>query len=472
MHRPRLTRALGAAAGGLLGAAFLPAAAAFADDYAIVPDPNSTEVVTGYYGLYTALPALDGSALGYQTFDVDDTTLGTVVGSFDADEATTSGVFFRGTSEEILVTSDVSGTTGTAAGDVPPVGSVLDTFMFGDTGFGDVYSALTSPTSGVDTISDTFVTPFGDFTTPLAFDAAAIPVSYLATLVTQDYGFVPVSGDDIGAISGIPPFAVAEPGPQEFATADGTFDADTVKTWDFAGNATEAILVTSTSGTTGTAAGDVPPVGSVFNIVTFDAPGYQFVYSDLAPTTPGGADTVTETLVTPSGDYTFPATFDASAIVAAGEVTVVPVSDDYDIVPASTEEFTGINGVPPLDVASQGYQQFDVDNTALGTVAGTFDADVSTGGDSYGDIDRTILVTSDLSGATGTAAGDIPPVGSVFDTFTFGDSGFENIYSDLASTTAGGDVISDTFVTPFGDFTIPATIDAAAGLANDIFMGF
>jgi hypothetical protein len=176
-------------------------------------------------------------------------------------------------------------------------------------------------------------------------------------------------------------------------------------------------------------------------------------------------------LVTPSGDYTFPATFDASAIVAAGEVTDVPLSDDYDIVPASTEDFTGINGVPPLDVASQGYQQFDVDNTALGTVAGSFDADVSTSGDSYGDIERTILVTSDVSGTTGTAAGDTPPVGSVFDTFTFGDSGFENIYSDLASTTAGGELISDTFVTPFGDFTIPATIDAAAGLANDIFQG-
>ena len=188
-------------------------------------------------------------------------------------------------------------------------------------------------------------------------------------------------------------------------------------------------------------------------------------------TTPGGADTVTETLVTPSGDYAFPDAFDAYAIVAAGAVAV-PLADDYDIVPASTEEFTGINGVPPLDVATQGYQQFDVDNTALGSVAGTFDADVSTAGDSYGDIDRTILVTSDVSGTTGTGAGDVPPVGSVFDTFTFGGSGFENIYSDLASTTAGGDLISDTLVTPFGDFTIPATIDAAAGLANDIFMGF
>jgi hypothetical protein len=460
---------LGAAAGGLLGAALLPAGAAFADAYDIVADPNSTELVSTYYGLYTALPALDASALGYQTFDVDDTTLGTVVGKFEGYEATTSGVFFKGTSEEILVTSDVSGTTGTAAGDVPPVGSVLATFMFGHSGFGDIYSALTS-TSGADTVSETFVTPFGDYTTPLVFDAAAIPIAELATLVTQDYGFVPVSDNDVTAVSGIPPFAVAEPGPQEFATADGTFDAETVKTWDFAGNATEAILVTSTTGPTGTAAGEVPPVGSVFNIITFDLPGYQLVYSDLTPATPGGANTLTETLVTPSGDYNIPETYDASALVAADGATV-PLGDDYEIAPASTEVLSGINGVPPLDVVIQGYQQFDVDNTVLGTAVGTFNADVSAALDSYGDVDRTILVTSDLSGTAGTAAADVPPVGSVFDTFTFGDSGFENIYIDLASTTAAGDVISDTLVTPFGDFTIPATLDLSAALAGVTFLG-
>ena len=470
MHWPRLTRALGAAVGGLLAAAFLPAAAALADDYHIVPDPNSTEVVTGYYGLYTALPALDGSALGHQTFDVDDTTLGTVVGSFDADESTTSGIFFGGTNDEILVTSDVSGTTGTGAGEVPPVGSVFDTFTFGDSGFGNVYSDLASATAGGDVISDTFVTPFGDYTTPLVFDAATIPVSELSTLVTDEYGIVPVSDDDISAISGIPPLAVATQGSQEFANAAGTFDADTTTTYDYLGNATEAILVTSdVSGTTGTGAGDVPPVGSVFNIITTDFDGYDYVYSDLASTTPGGANEITETLVTPYGDFAFPNTIDAAAI-AAGPIAV-PLSDDYDIVPASAQEFSGINGVPPLDVAIQGYQQFDVDNTALGTVAGTFDADISTSADSFGDVDKTILVTSDVSGTTGTGAGEVPPVGSVFDTFTFGNGGYENIYTDLASTTVGGDVISDTLVTPFGDFTIPATIDAAAGLASDSFLG-
>jgi hypothetical protein len=469
MDRPRISLALGAAAGALLGVTFLPAGAAFADTYDIVPDPNSTELVSTYYGLYSALPALDASALGYQTFDVDDTTLGTVVGKFEGYEATTSGVFFGSNNQEILVTSVLSGTTGTATGDVPPVGSVLDTFMFGDTGFGAVYSAIPS-TSGVDTISNTFITPFGDYTTPLVFDAAAIPIAELAKLVTQDYGFVPISGNDVTAVSGIPPFAVAEPGPQEFATAAGTFDAETVKTWDFAGNATEAILVTSTTGTTGTAAGEVPPVGSTFNIITFDLPGYQLVYSDLIPVTPGGADTVTETLVTPYGDYNIPETYDLSAILAAGGGTVA-LGDDYEIRPASAEVLSGINGVPPLDGVIQGYQQFAVDNAALGTVAGTFNADVSSALDSYGEIDRTILVTSDLSGTPGTAAGDVPPVGSVFDTFTFGDTGIENIYIDLASTAAGGDVISDTLVTPFGDFIIPATVDLSAALASVTFLG-
>jgi hypothetical protein len=471
MYLPRLTRALGAATGGLLGAALLPAAAAFADDYAIVPDPNSTEVVTGYYGLYTALPALDGSPLGYQTFDVDDTTLGTVVGSFEADESTTSGIFFGGTNDEILVTSDLSGATGTGAGDVPPVGSVLDTFTFRDSGFENIYSDLVSATAGGDVISDTFVTPFGDYTTPLVFDAAAIPVAELSTLVADSYGIVPISGDDVSAVSGIPPLAVAAQGSQEFATADGTFDADTITTWDYLGNATEAILVTSDdSGAAGTGAGEVPPVGSVFNVITTDFSGYDYVYSDLASTTPGGANEITVTLETPYGDINVPNTFDATAVIDA-DPTAVPLSEDYDIVPASAVAPSGINGIPPFNVAIQGYQQFDVDNTGLGTGAGTFDADVSTAADSFGDVDKAILVTSDLSGTTGTGAGDVPPVGSVFDTFTFGDSGFENIYSDLASVTGGGDVISDTFVTPFGDFTIPATIDAAAGLANDTFLG-
>ena len=52
---------------------------------------------------------------------------------------------------------------------------------------------------------------------------------------------------------------------------------------------------------------------------------------------------------------------------------------------------------------------------------------------------------------TGT---DAPPVGSVFDTYTVGDSGYANIYS--AIPTGGGNYeITDTVVTPQGDYTVP-----------------
>ncbi len=74
MTSRRITRALGAAVGGLLGATYLPAALAFADDIVITPDPSSTELVTGFYGLHnvTAPPAVPGTVQGEQLFDYTD----------------------------------------------------------------------------------------------------------------------------------------------------------------------------------------------------------------------------------------------------------------------------------------------------------------------------------------------------------------------------------------------------------------
>ena len=60
--------------------------------------------------------------------------------------------------------------------------------------------------------------------------------------------------------------------------------------------------------------------------------------------------------------------------------------------------------------------------------------------------------------------------GSVIDVANFG-SGFETVYSDLISSTRSN-VITDTFVTPFGDFAIPTTFDAASGLLADTIAPF
>ena len=61
------------------------------------------------------------------------------------------------------------------------------------------------------------------------------------------------------------------------------------------------------------------------------------------------------------------------------------------------------------------------------------------------------------------------PVGSVFETVTFGHSGFENLYTDIVSTTGGADAITDTLVTPLGDFPLPTLLDAIAGPVPDMF---
>jgi hypothetical protein len=465
VDRRRITRTLGAAAGGLLGVAFLPAAAAFADDYNIVPDPGSTEQVTGIYGTgfgfdgtNSAPPAVAGGIQGDQLFDYTDTTTG-ATGTFDGDESNVVDSF-GDTNQEVLVIPCASDITCT---DAPPVGSVFDTYTLGDSGYENIYSAV--PSSGGDVISDTWVTPLGDYTIPVTLDAADVAVADAAGVPLGDGDdFVPGSASTVTAITGIAPVDVAIQGDQLFDVDNasnapiGSFDADETTTSDIAGTNTEAVLVTKDL--LGT---DVPPVGSVFN--TINLGGFENIYSDLASTTPG-ADTISDTVVTPLGDFTIPVTFDA----AAAEVPVsVDLPDGDDIVAdpnAPAEVLTGINGLPPADVSIQGDQLFDLDNAA-GTVLGTFDADETTTLDMYGNTTQTLLVTSDVTGTSGTAVGEVPPVGSVIVTDTLG-SGFENIYTDLASTTPGADVFSDTLVTPFGDLAIPVTSDLAAGLATDL----
>lgn len=488
-NRRPFTRTMGAAAGGLLGVAFIPVAVAFADDYDYVPVAGSKETVTGLFGLeITSPPDEAGSVQGYQEFEVYDTTTQQGVGTFYADEANVTGDTLGETNQELLVIPNptdpaTTGTVGIAAGDTPPVGSVIDTYS--DSGFGYIYSDLASTTGGANTIAETLVTPFGDSTIPTTFDAVAGLASDSSNPALQDitltsgYEIVPATSETTTAISGLPPYDVALEGTQLYNVVDtvngdvvGTFDADVASTTDAVGFSTQALLVTSdVSGTAGTAVGNVPAVGSVFNTIDYNDAGtpiYTDVYSDLTSATPGGADDITNTDTTPFGDFSVPTTFDAATTESS---PAFALGDGYtiDAAPGSTEVFTGVNGLPPYDVAVQGTQEFDVDNAA-GTSVGTFDADVANSSTSQGVTEETLLVTSD-DGYTnvGTAAGDVPAVGSVFDTYTYGYSGFETIYSDLTSATPGGpDTITEILVTPFGDFTLPNTLDAAAGLAVNL----
>jgi hypothetical protein len=459
MPRRRITRTLGAAAGGLLGFAFLPAAAALADDYDVTPDTSSTETVTGIYGygfdgLGTAPPALAGTVQGDQPFDYSDVTTGDT-GTFSGYEDTSTDTL-GDSNVGVYVESDTSGS------DAPPVGSVFDTYTFGDGLYENIYSAI--PSAGGDQISDTMVTPFGDYTIPVAFDAAELTTAAGGgVLVGNGDDIVPVADSQLMfSLSGIPPLDESLQGNQIFnvSSGGGSFEGDEAITQDIIGTHTEAVLVTQDgSGTVGTAAGDTPAVGSIFNTISLG--GVENVYSDLVSSS--GANVVTDTVETSSGDFTIPVTFDAAEVESLSNGTDVDVPGSYQIDPSSDFDFTGenggINGLPPINVGVQGTQDFDFTDAGQ---SGSFTADVTNTLDALDNSTETILVTS-------SSNADALPVGSVFETVTWGDTGFGNIYSDIASTAAGGDTISDTLVTPFGDFTVPTSFDAAAGLAGDLF---
>jgi hypothetical protein len=470
--RRRITHSLSAAVGGLLAAVCLPTVVAFADSYEIISDPSSTEEITGFFGEPATPPAVTESIQGQQVFEVYDTTTDQTVGTFDADESTNPSLY-GAANDLLLVTKDLSGTAGTATGDTPPVGSVIDIANYGG-GYETIYSALASPNG--DVVTDSWTNPLGAGSVPATYDVAAglsnNTLDDPPVRLTDGYELAPATGvtENITSVTGLPPADIAVEGNQLFdvynaasGQATGAFDGEVTNTSDVLLNYTEEILVTKdVSGTVGAAAGDTPPVDSLYNVFyILGDPSFYNLYS-VTPSSSG--DVVSDTLVSRFGEITIPISFyDATGAITVNSFTVP--SDDESIVPVGSEQISGVNGVPPLNSTVQGYQEFDVDN-ASGNTIGTFDADVSTTNGFFGGSSEALLVTAD-SGATGTAAGDLPPVGSVFDVDSYG-GGYETIYSDLVSTT-GANVISETFVTPFGDFAIHPAFELAANVADSSF---
>jgi hypothetical protein len=76
----------------------------------------------------------------------------------------------------------------------------------------------------------------------------------------------------------------------------GSFQADSNVITTAAGLENAVILVTDSEDDT-----SAPPVGSVYDVINLGG-GFENFYSDIAPTTPSGADTLADTLVTPFGD--------------------------------------------------------------------------------------------------------------------------------------------------------------------------
>lgn len=428
--------------------------------------PASTELVTSFYGPWTYGPGGLNIVQGQQRYTVVDSATGQTTGALDA-LVSTGRPLGLGEYAQLLVTS--------AEGDAPPVGSIVAQMTILG-GLGWSYSAMPSPSG--DVVAFEVNTPFGDIPIPFGFNAAKGIADHTVDNRPIDLGngYSIAPSDPDGEIytgtSGFLPLFQGVQTRQRFDVRDssgatvGSFDGVATTTWDAIGAYTEAILVTKSYGDNiGTAPGQVPPPGTVYNVGYSGSDEEWGLYTSM----PSPSGNVISMLERTGGRVinalTFPVDrLDASAPPA---VTRLPFAKGYAILP--TSEFTpvGVNGLPPRDVQIQGYQQFGVYDPD-GVQRGSFDAMVTKQWDLLGVSSEAIMVTEVIDGQAGTAAGDVPPVGSVFNYVSFGDSGFGSSYWSLPSPS--GPVISYKVRTPLIDIPTWSTYNASAGTDTVIFV--
>jgi hypothetical protein len=548
MHH-RLVLAGLAATGGLLTTAFLQVAVAAADVGAdgadaftigsYTFDPFTSPGVEGFTPVATlsgASPLLElgggipggdpAGGLATQSFEVFDPSNGTDLGSVNTDETVTNLLGLTNT--ELLVTGDDAAAGGDSP--LPAVGSVYDSFNLGN-GYDNVYTAIPSTTGGSDTVTDTLVTPYGNINLDSLFgsvDAATVQPgdaftgleagdSSIGTDAFSIGGFtldptLAAGGegyDPIGTLGGAPPLLTLAGGSllgsaldtQNFdvfsGTGSGAADVGTINTGESVTTLlgftnTELIVESATPASAGDA---LPTVGSVYDALNLGN-GIENVYTAI-PSTTGGADTVTDTLVTPFGNVNLDSLFggiDAAAPLQPGDAFAALETGDSSI---GTDAFsiggttfdpvsaTGVEGFAPVDqligapplleigggtptfgpglvlpLAPQDFNVYDgtgASATEVGSIVGNEDVT-----DLLGLTNTEFTVAS----VTGTSP-DLPTLGSVYDVFNIGD-GIANVYTAVPGATAGAaDTVTDTLVTPWGDLNLDslvAGIDAVSAL--------
>ncbi|MCW1960094.1 MAG: hypothetical protein KIH64_016430 [Mycobacterium sp.] len=416
--------------------------------------PTSPETLTALYGRWSYFPGGLSMVQGEQQFAVVDPTTSDTVGNFDALVTRALGYNYV----QLLVKSNDGVNVGPGAGQAPPVGSVISTLNIGP--FGLTYTAI--PTDSGDLVTTKLQTPFGEIALPVTFDAAKGVADRTVDNRPMDlgngYSLAPADPDaeTLTAVTGFLPIFGAVQGNQVFSVYDsngvavGSFDGVFTTTADMSGIHTQALLVTGNDGVNvGTEAGQVPPVGSVYNVFYTTEDDKQFVLYSSLPA-PGGD--VISLIQGANGTVTqIPITFinaskepEVERLSAPGGYTFVPVSD---LVPA------GVNGLPPREVQVQGYQQFDVFDSA-GNKVGRVDADVTNQWDMFGIHSQAIMVTKVTEGTEGSGLGDAPPVGSIYNFVQLVNGRLGTAHSTVP--TSYGDVTKFKIVTAGREFELPA----------------
>jgi hypothetical protein len=249
---------------------------------------------------------------------------------------------------------------------------------------------------------------------------------------------------------------------------------------------------------TSSQAADLPTDGSVCDAFNLGN-GIENVYT----ATPGSDGTVTDTLVTPFGDYNLSSLFgdfnaanplepgDAFTGLATGDSSIgadaFSIGDttfDPTLTAGGVEGFEPVNqtiGAPPvldigggtpsidgipLPLAVQDFNVYDGTGSSATEVGSiTANEDVT---DLLGltNTEFTVTDVTAASGDTSSQAADLPTVGSVYDAFNLGD-GIENVYTAIPGVSGAADTVTDTLVTPWGDLNLDSLfggIDAASAL--------
>ena len=338
-----------------------------------------------------------------------------------------------------------------AAADVSATGAdaftigtyTFDPFTVGTTG-GDVEGF-----ASVDNLTDA---------PPLLELGGATPLGALE-LDPQSFEVFNSSGTDLGSIG------TGETVTDLLGLVNSTFTVEDVTPF---GSATDA---------------DLPTVGSMYDAFNFGI-GFENVYTDI-PGTAGGADTVTDTLVTPLGNVNLDSLFSSinaaaplnpdnafTGLLQSGDSSIGAdafsiASTTFDpTLAAGGEGFdpaTQLVGAPPLvELGGGAMQEFNVFNLAGTEVGSIATNEIVTKLLGSTSTEFTVTSVDPVAGEAGSSA--LPTVGSVYDVFNI-SPGLENIYTDIPGVGGAADTVTDTLVTPLGVIDLDALVSSIEAIA-------
>jgi len=395
--------------------------------------------------------------------------------------AATGGLLTTAFLQAAVAAADTADVVSATGADAFTIGSyTFDPFTVPNLADGQYGAEYGLAPSGVETEGFALVDPFSSAPPLLTLGGGAVGVLNTAPQYLEVYSS---SGTDLGSID---------------AGEDVT---------NLAGFTNTEFTVSDVFPASGEADSALPTVGSVYDSFNLGN-GYDNVYTAI-PGASGGAGTVTDTLVTPSGDINLNSLFgsiDAAAPLQPGDAftsladsavaqdaftiggyTLDPVSDTG---PTATEGFTPVDSTagaaPLLNIGGVSLSDPSVSGDSLdtqdftvydGTGSNASDVGTITTGEDVTNLlgltNTELVVTGSTaaSGDTSSQAADLPATGTMLDAFNLGN-GYENVYT---ATPGSSGTVTDTLVTPYGNTNLDSlfgSINAANPLQpGDAFTG-